>query len=124
MEVIKRSLRKYKAYHSLACLKKEFISFCFEIGYFRTLVALRKRKGLRMSFLYADRMILQCEETIHIKGDAIPGEWVTVSIGGQENKTSSQSDGHWEVMLQPLPAGGPYTLAITTRKKKLVYKDV
>lgn len=124
MKKIKQILRKYKFYHSLALGRDALVSICTHIGYFKTLMMLRKEKGLRMSFLYGDHMILQCEETISIKGEARPGEWVTVSIGEQENDTCCQSDGQWEVMLQPLSAGGPYTLVIRTRKKKLVYKDV
>ena len=99
-------------------------SFPYLIYYLKGLIKLRIRKKLSMSFLYGDGMILQCEETIHIKGEVMPGEWISVHIAGQEKETYCQSDGCWEVELQSLTAGGPYTLMIASRKKKLIYKDV
>lgn len=88
------------------------------------LINAKKKRKLRMSFLYQDHMILQCEETLNIKGEARPGEWITVSIAGQKECICCQSDGIWIVQLQPLSAGGPYILIIESRKKKLIYKDV
>ena len=77
-----------------------------------------------MSFLYRDHMILQCEERLSIKGEARPGEWITVSIAGYEEKTCCQADGFWEVIIPPLSPGGPYTLEVKSSKKKLVFQDV
>ena len=111
-KTIKQKLRGYKIISSHL------------VYYLKSLIKVRVRQKLCMSSLYGDGMVLQCEETIHIKGEAIPGEWITVHIAGQEKETCSQSDGRWEVELQPLVAGGPYTLIIATRKKKLIYKDV
>lgn len=118
IQVIKQRLRRI--YSLLADIK----SLIFQISFWKRLFILWKGKELRMSFLYEDHMIIQCEETVYIKGEAIPGEWVTVSICGQERQVCCQSDGHWEAELLPLTAGGPYTLTIVTRKKKLIYRDV
>lgn len=104
-KTIKQKLRGYKIISSHL------------IYYLKGLIKVRVRQKLCMSSLYGDGMVLQCEETIHIKGEAIPGEWITVHIAGQEKETCSQSDGRWEVELQPLAAGGPYTLIIESRKK-------
>lgn len=121
---VKQRLKSYKLFSLLIPLKREIESFPYLIYYLKGLIKLRIRKKLSMSFLYGDGMILQCEETIHIKGEAMPGEWISVHIAGQEKETYCQSDGCWEVELQPLTAGGPYTLMIASRKKKLIYKDV
>lgn len=125
MEFIKRRLRKYKFYQLLLLFKKKVAPFFYCMDdFFKYFIKLKKKKRLRMSFLYRDHMILQCEETIRIQGEAMPGEWIRVNIAGQEKESCCQSDGHWEIELQPQPAGGPYVLVIAGPKNKLVYKDV
>ena len=123
-ETIRRILRRCKLACLFVVLKREIEAFPYLIHYLKGLIKVRMRKKLHMSFLYGDHMVLQCEENIPIRGEAMPGEWITVNIAGQEKETCSGSDGCWEVELQPLVAGGPYTLTIATRKKKLTYKDV
>lgn len=124
IEVVKQIHKKYKFYSFLIYLKKEVNSFLYQARALIDLTKLKKREKTNMSFLYGDHMVLQCEEIISIKGEAMPGEWITVCIADQKKEACTQSDGRWEVELQPLLVGGPYTLEIITRKKKLVYKDV
>lgn len=80
--------------------------------------------GLQMSQMYSDNMILQHGEPLTIRGKADAGEKVTVSIAGQKKKTVAASNGKWQVVLEPLKAGGPYTLTIATPVKKLIYNKV
>ena len=80
--------------------------------------------GLRLSGLYTDKMVLQHGCPLTIRGMADAGERVTVGIAGQRQTAETASDGKWEVTLQPLKAGGPYTLTVCTGKKKLRYNDV
>ncbi len=80
--------------------------------------------GLQMSDLYTDNMVLQYGEPLDIHGKANAGEKITVSIGKQKVKTVTGSNGKWSVMLEPLKAGGPYTLTIAAGKEKLVYNNV
>lgn len=81
--------------------------------------------GLQMSMLYTDSMVLQRNIPLHIQGMANAGAMVTVSIAKQKQTVKVGSDGHWEVTLLPLSAGGPYTLTITDgQKTTLQYKDI
>lgn len=80
--------------------------------------------GLQMSDLYSDQMVLQQGQPLDIHGKANAGDKVTVSINKQKLTTKAGTDGGWSIVLQPLKAGGPYTLAITSGKNKLEYKDV
>lgn len=64
---VKQRLKSYKLFSLLIPLKREMESFPYLIYYLKGLIKLRIRKKLSMSFLYGDGMILQCEETIHIK---------------------------------------------------------
>ncbi len=80
--------------------------------------------GLQMSDLYSDNMVLQYGEPLNIHGKANAGEKVTVSIGKQKVKAVAGSNGKWGVTLEPLKAGGPYTLTIEAGKEKLIYNNV
>ena len=83
-----------------------------------------KLGGLQMSPLYSDNMVLQHGQTLTIQGKADAGEKVTVSIAGQKKKTVASSNGKWQVSLNPLKAGGPYTLTISTPNRMLIYNKV
>nr|WP_129733129.1 hypothetical protein [Parabacteroides goldsteinii] len=124
LENVKRIFRKWKFYKYLVLLKKKSRDNFEVIHHEIKRWDMNRRKGLRMSCLYGDHMILQCEEPLQIKGKAQPGEWVTVCIAGQEEKVCCQSDGCWEIEFLPLQAGGPYTLEISARSGKLIYEEV
>lgn len=80
--------------------------------------------GLQMPSLYTDNMVLQHNRPLPVAGSADAGEKITVRIAGQKKTTKAASNGQWSVMLEPLKAGGPYTLSISTLQKTLEYKNV
>ncbi len=80
--------------------------------------------GLRMPMTYTDRMVLQRDRPLQIKGMANANAKVKVSIAGQKKTAQAGSDGHWQVTLNPLATGGPYTLTVTDGKNTLLYKDI
>ncbi len=80
--------------------------------------------GLSMSPLYTDNMVLQHGRELKIQGRADAGEKVILKIAGQKCKTLADSGGHWQVTLAPLEAGGPYTLAVETKSRKLTFRNV
>jgi len=55
-------------------------------------------------------MVLQQGMPVPIWGRADPDEQVTVSMAGQEHVTTADATGHWRVDLDPMTAGGPFTL--------------
>lgn len=80
--------------------------------------------GLRMPMTYTDGMVLQRDRPLPIRGTADANTPIKVSIAGQKKTVKAGSDGHWQVTLAPLPAGGPHTLTVTDGKTTLSYKDV
>lgn len=80
--------------------------------------------GLQLSSLYTDNMVLQHGRPITISGKANAGDKVTVSIDKQQHTIHSDSNGKWNITLQPLQAGGPYTLTIATNQQKYQYTNV
>ena len=80
--------------------------------------------GLQLPAIYSDNMVLQHGQPLVIGGTANAGEKVTVSIGKQKVKTVTTANGQWQVTLQPLKAGGAYTLAVASPTKRLEYRNV
>ena len=63
--------------------------------------------------VFSDHMVLQQKQQNKVWGKAAAGEKVAVRIGEQAHETVADDDGHWHVMLEPLDAGGPHTLAVS-----------
>lgn len=80
--------------------------------------------GLQMPAVYHDHMVLQRNEKLRIAGTANAGEKVKVSVAKQSKSVRVGNDGTWEVELDPMKAGGPYTMTVETPSKKLQYNDV
>lgn len=80
--------------------------------------------GLQLSELYSDNMVLQRDVPLPIRGTANAGEKVTVKIAGQKALAVAGNDGCWEVTLNPLKVGGPYTLSISAPSGEVTCRNV
>ncbi|MEO7314463.1 MAG: GDSL-type esterase/lipase family protein, partial [Ginsengibacter sp.] len=80
--------------------------------------------GLQMPFIFANNMVLQRDEPIPIFGTANAGEEVVVKFNQKETKTIASTDGKWKIVLDKLPAGGPYTLEVRTAKKQILFQNI
>ena len=67
---------------------------------------------VRLPRLVSDHMLLQRDVPVRIWGWADPGEQVTVRFRDQNALAQADTLGRWKVFLQPLTAGGPFTLTI------------
>lgn len=63
--------------------------------------------------LISNGMVLQRGTSIPVWGWASPGEKVTVSFDGKNHITNAAANRKWTVKLEPMSAGGPYTMEIT-----------
>lgn len=73
--------------------------------------------------LIGDHAVLQQGVQIPVWGTADSNEPVTVEIAGQTITTKSSS-GKWMIMLDPLTAGGPYTMTIKGNKNTVQIHDI
>lgn len=80
--------------------------------------------GLKMPMIYTDNMILQCDRPLEISGTANAGEKITVAIGHQRHTTITADNGKWDVTINPLSVGKPYTLTIASPNEKRSYQNV
>lgn len=68
--------------------------------------------AVRMPAIFADHMVIQRNEPVHVWGDASSGEAVTVSFRGVERSTIADGLGRWSLQLPAGAAGGPFTLSV------------
>jgi sialate O-acetylesterase len=63
--------------------------------------------------LFTDNMVLQRDLADPVWGWATPGQKVTVSVNGASALATAGPDGKWLARLEPMAAGGPYTLTVS-----------
>lgn len=79
--------------------------------------------GVTVAAVFGDNMVLQRDMKCPVWGEAAPGEKVKVSIVGQNVSSIADANGKWNVVLDPMKAGGPFELTIAG-SRKLAYKNV
>ncbi len=68
--------------------------------------------AVRPAALFSDGAVLQRQRPVPVWGRGSDGEKVTVRFNGQEKSTIVR-DGRWMVRLDPMEAGGPFTLTVS-----------
>jgi sialate O-acetylesterase len=62
--------------------------------------------------LICDRMVLQRDIKIKIRGTASPGENVKIKFNGHSYNIIADKNGQWSITIPAMKAGGPYTMDI------------
>ena len=78
---------------------------------------------LKMSAVFGDHMVLQQKQPIRVWGWTKPGQAVTVSFADQKKATTAGDDGRFDLKLDAVPAGGPYTMTVAADTSK-TFNDV
>ena len=81
------------------------------------------RADVKTPAIFGSHMVLQQGQKNRVWGWADAGEEVTVAIDKQKLTAQPGADGRWQVELEPLTVGGPYTLTIQG-KNTLTFDDV
>ena len=91
------------------------------------ILASRAVADVKLPAIFSDNMILERDMPVPVWGWAAEGEKVTVTLGGQgagesglsgsitrdaKTATAGSPSGKWMVKLDPVKAGGPYTLTV------------
>lgn len=85
-----------------------------------TILLLLATLDVRPHGLFTDHMVLQRDVPAPVWGTAEAGTRVEVALAGRRKSAVADADGRWKLALDPMPAGGPYELAIGPR----VLRDV
>jgi len=72
--------------------------------------------------MFSDGMVIQQGTPFPIRGYA-PSR-VTVTFLGKSYQTQAGADGKWQVILDPVQAGGPFTMDIESADDKVRVKDI
>lgn len=86
-------------------------------------VSLQVSANISLPAIVGDGMVLQRNETVKVWGWAQPGEKVSVNFLEKKYKTVTGKDGKWMVKLNPMKAGGPYTMVIKGNNQ-IMLKDI
>ncbi len=71
------------------------------------------RADISLPALIGDNMVLQRDAEVPVWGWADVGEGISVRFQGKTWQTTAGNQGKWQVMLPPMPAGGPYEMTIS-----------
>jgi sialate O-acetylesterase len=88
------------------------ILFCLALIIFNTVIA-----QVKLPQIVRDSMILQRNSKIKIWGWASPKEKIKISFVNKDYKTIADAKGNWMIELNPMKAGGPYTMIISGKNK-------
>ena len=77
-----------------------------------SLIAAPIYASVRLPALFADHMVIQRDEPVHVWGNADSGESVTIEFRGAQRTVTADAFGQWSVQLPPGEAGGPFALII------------
>ena len=76
--------------------------------------------GLQLASVFDHHMVLQQKKPIPVWGNANAGQTIAVTFGSQKRTTVAGENGHWEVVFEPVTAGGPFTLAVTAGSNQAI----
>jgi sialate O-acetylesterase len=79
---------------------------------------------VKLHGLFSDHMVLQRDMKVPVWGTADPGEAVTVTIEGQKATATADDKGKWMATLNPLKAGGPFSMAVQGKTNAVKLTDV
>jgi sialate O-acetylesterase len=83
------------------------------------------RRALEAAHVFADNMVLQCDQPIRVWGWCEPGSRVTVSFAGAAGHATTDAAGRWQVALAAAKATStPDTLSIATDSERLAFANV
>ena len=77
-------------------------------------LSLTATAAVQLPNLFSDHAVLQRDRPVRVWGWGQAGENVTVRFHGQTVAAQADPVGYWEAWLKPEPAGGPYTLTVSS----------
>lgn len=101
-------------------MKRSFLKFgitCLML----TFLIIQVYSQISLPSIVSDGMILQRDEKVKVWGWASPGEKVTVKFMKKKYSATTSSDGKWQIVLNPMKAGGPYDMELLASNKIIVH---
>ena len=96
----------------------------FFLVIFCLLISQSIRAEIKLPGYFTDNMMLQRDMPIKIWGWGNRYETVAVSIHDQKVNTRCKKDGTWEIILSPIPYGGPYSLTVQGKENSIKIENI
>lgn len=97
---------------------RHLLLFCLLVA-----ASLCAQAQIRLPKLISDGMVLQRDTKLKIWGWDRPGEKITLNFKSKTYKAVTDATGKWQIEFPPMPAGGPFTMAIWG-SSRLMIKDI
>ncbi|GAB3957042.1 sialate O-acetylesterase [Spirosoma harenae] len=79
---------------------------------------------VRLPNVFGSHMVLQRRKPLPIWGWAEAGEKITISLNNQTKTGKADKAGKWQIILDPIEAGGPYQLVVKGKNNTVTFDDV
>src|SRR5436190_8710195 len=74
--------------------------------------------------IFGSDMLVQRDQPVRVWGKSDPNTTVQVSFGSRNGTTHAATEGSWQVSLDPLPVGGPYTLTVRAKEDAITLTNI
>jgi sialate O-acetylesterase len=88
------------------------------------LMAVQTWADVRLPKIFGSHMVLQRRKPVPVWGWSDPGEKITVQFNNQTKTAKADKIGKWTLRLDPVEAGGPFTLTVLGKKNTVTFDDV
>lgn len=79
---------------------------------------------LKLPLLYGENMVLQRSEPIYFEGTANFNETIIIEFNNKTTSTTTDFNGIWKIAYEPMQAGGPFPLKITSPTSSIIINNV
>lgn len=80
--------------------------------------------GLQIPDVFNSKMVLQRGVPIPVYGTANSSEKITIEFNGEKLSTKTDKFGNWRIEFLAKKAGGPYSIIIESKDKRIVLDDI
>ncbi len=80
--------------------------------------------ALEVAAPFSSHMVLQRDRDIPVWGTHSPDASITVRFAGQSASTTADASGKWQVNFPALPAGGKYTLQVSSCNENIAMQNI
>jgi sialate O-acetylesterase len=81
-------------------------------------------EALKLPAVFGQHMVLQRDKPVNVWGWAPPGQRVELRIATQTRHAQADDRGDWSITLDPMPAGGPFVMEVSTQTGSISLDDI
>ena len=74
--------------------------------------------------IFGSNMLIQRGQPVRVWGKCPPNASVQISLGSRQATALAGADGAWQVSLDPVPVGGPYTLTASAEGDIVILTNI